>query len=213
MEGSYLRWGRGWREARTGLATFHRVSFSTPGICPVHTLPLPPPSLQASGLFFNGIGHGLRCKRMIAMEFFADNRQQRGYGRLPGDPQVLIGAMKRFCAKWWKLSANCPRIILGPESCSPNRTAGLAGVGVPPVPDFIRPLRDGRLRWDGRSREVALDSLLPTHALKKGAWMGHPPLLAGREWDGLGLCLPTLRQEKGKGWGTHLCWRVESGMV
>ena len=91
--------------------------------------------------------------------------------------------------------------------------AGRGGVGVPPVPDFIRPLRDGRLRWDGRSREVALDSLLPTHALKKGAWMGHPPLLAGREWAGLGLCLPTLRQEKGKGWGTHLCWRVESGMV
>ena len=40
-------------------------------------LPLPPPSLQGSTLFFNGIGHGLRCKRLIAMEFFADNRQQR----------------------------------------------------------------------------------------------------------------------------------------
>jgi hypothetical protein len=46
-------------------------------------LPLPPPSLQGSTLFFNGIGHGLRCKRLIAMEFFADNRQQRGYGRCP----------------------------------------------------------------------------------------------------------------------------------
>jgi len=57
-------------------------------------LPPSPPSLQRSTLFFNGIGHGLRCKRMIPMEFFADNRQQRGYGRLPGGPQVLISAMK-----------------------------------------------------------------------------------------------------------------------
>jgi hypothetical protein len=40
-----------------------------------------PPSLQGSSFFFNGIGHALRCKRMIAMEFFADNRKQRGYGR------------------------------------------------------------------------------------------------------------------------------------
>ena len=55
-------------------------------MCTIVILPLPPPSLKISGLFFNGIGHGLRCKRMIAMEFFADNRQQRGYGRLLGAP-------------------------------------------------------------------------------------------------------------------------------
>jgi hypothetical protein len=35
-------------------------------------LPPAPPSLQRSALFFNGIGHGLRCKSMISIEFFAD---------------------------------------------------------------------------------------------------------------------------------------------
>jgi hypothetical protein len=113
-------------------------------------LPPPPPSLQASGLFFSEIGHGLRCKWLIAMEFFADNRQQRGYGHLcgrrsrearsgelAGEPyDMIVRQMELIIGK-------TEGTILGIPHAVPCRTAGGGVPQVAPVAILTSSLRDG----------------------------------------------------------------------
>jgi len=82
----HLRWGRGWRGLALGIVRVTLAAVSEmrpvyfvgdpPGLYHPWGIPLPPISARKY-LVFQWYRHGLRCKRLIAMEFFADNRQQR----------------------------------------------------------------------------------------------------------------------------------------